>query len=165
MSHSFSQTVVLSALIVSVAQLSVRAEVEKHVRLLHISDTHAQLETHPEYMPGEKPELHMMGGYARLKTAIDVERKGATGAVFLVDGGDTFQGSGAAAWSRGQVVVNPLNALGLDAFVPGNWEPVYGAARPRAWRRKKRRNNSALFSSGAAQDGISPPAPTWDNEQ
>ncbi|MBC7819087.1 MAG: metallophosphoesterase, partial [Planctomycetaceae bacterium] len=103
--------------------------VEKHVRLLHIADTHAQLETHPEYMPGEQPELQSVGGCARLKTALDRERAGAKGAVFLVDGGDTFQGSGPAAWSKGQVVVTPLNALGLDAFVPGKWEPVYGPAR------------------------------------
>ncbi len=101
----------------------------RHVTLLHIADTHAQLETHPEYMPGEKPELQQMGGYARLKTAIDRERASAQGAVFLADGGDTFQGSGPAAWSKGEVVLGPLNALGLDMFVPGNWEVVYGPER------------------------------------
>ena len=28
----------------------------------------------PEYLPGAKPEIQMMGGYARLKTAIEHER-------------------------------------------------------------------------------------------
>ena len=98
----------------------------RHVTLLHLADTHAQLETHPEYMPGETPELQPMGGYARLKTAIDRAREGAPGAVFVADGGDTFQGSAEAAWSRGEAVVAPLNALGLDVCVPGNWEVVYG---------------------------------------
>ena len=102
---------------------------QRHVTFLHIADSHAQLETHPEYMPGQSPELQSMGGYARLKTAIDRERAVAKGAVFVADGGDTFQGSGPAAWSQGEVVLGPLNALGLDICVPGNWEVVYGPAR------------------------------------
>ena len=101
----------------------------RHVTFLHIADTHAQLETHPEYMPGQTPELQSMGGYARLKTAIDRERASSKGAVFVADGGDTFQGSGPAAWSEGEVVLGPLNALGLDVCVPGNWEVVYGPNR------------------------------------
>jgi 2',3'-cyclic-nucleotide 2'-phosphodiesterase (5'-nucleotidase family) len=70
-----------------------------------------------------------MGGFARLKRAIDVLRMRAPGPSFLVDGGDLVQGSGPAAWSRGKVMIAPANALGLDAFVPGNWEPVYGPGR------------------------------------
>src|SRR5664280_2234325 len=106
-----------------------KAPAGRHVTFLHIADTHAQLETHPEYMPGESPELQSMGGYARLKTAIDRERAASRGAVFVADGGDTFQGSGPAAWSEGEVVLGPLNALGLDVCVPGNWEVVYGPKR------------------------------------
>ncbi len=98
----------------------------RHVTFLHIADSHAQLDTHAEYMPGEDPPFAQLGGYARLKTAIDEQRRDAKGAVFIADGGDTFQGSAAAAWSRGEAVVAPLNALGLDVFVPGNWEVVYG---------------------------------------
>lgn len=105
------------------------APAARHVTLLHIADTHAQLLTHPEYMPGETPELVPMGGYARLKTAIDRERAHAGPATFLADGGDTFQGSAEAAWSRGEAVVAPLNALGIDLCVPGNWEVVYGPDR------------------------------------
>jgi len=101
----------------------------KRVTLLHFTDTHAQLETHPEYLPGATPEIQMMGGYARLKTAIERERASCGGPCFLLDGGDDFQGSGPATWSKGQVVLDPLNALGLDAFVPGNWEPAYGPER------------------------------------
>jgi sulfur-oxidizing protein SoxB len=101
----------------------------RHVVFLHMADSHAQLETHPEYMPGQSPELQSMGGYARLKTAIDRERAAARGPSFLADGGDTFQGSGPAAWSEGEVVVKPLNALGIDVCVPGNWEVVYGPKR------------------------------------
>jgi len=101
----------------------------KRLTLLHLTDTHATLETHPEYLPGEVPEFQMMGGFARLKTAIERQRSTATGACFLLDGGDEFQGSGPAAWSEGEVILEPLNALGADAFVPGNWEPAYGPKR------------------------------------
>jgi S-sulfosulfanyl-L-cysteine sulfohydrolase len=99
------------------------------VTLLYFTDTHAQLETHPEYLPGASPEIQMMGGYARLKTAIEHERANCDGACFLLDGGDEFQGSGPAAWSEGEAVLHPLNAFGSDAFVPGNWEASYGPER------------------------------------
>ncbi len=101
----------------------------KRVTLLHFTDTHAQLETHPEYVPGAHPEIQMMGGYARLKAAIDHERNNCDGPCFLLDGGDEFQGSGPAAWSEGEVILDPLNAFGIDVFVPGNWEPAYGPER------------------------------------
>ncbi len=101
----------------------------KRLRLLHLTDTHAQLEEHLEYLPDATPAFMTMGGFARLKRAVDVLRAGAPGPTFLVDGGDLVQGSGPAAWSQGEVMIAPANALGLDAFVPGNWEPVYGPAR------------------------------------
>lgn len=101
----------------------------KHVTLLHFTDIHAQLETHPDYLPNALPNLRSMGGFARLKTAIDRHRKTAAGACFLLDGGDEFQGSGPAAWSEGEVILQPLNGLGADIFVPGNWEAVYGPYR------------------------------------
>ncbi|HVX60789.1 MAG TPA: bifunctional metallophosphatase/5'-nucleotidase, partial [Pirellulales bacterium] len=101
----------------------------KRLTLLHFADTHAHLETHPEFMPGETPNFRMMGGFARLKTAIERERATARGPSFLFDGGDEFQGSAPAAWSEGEVILRPLNALGADVFVPGNWEPVYGPER------------------------------------
>jgi S-sulfosulfanyl-L-cysteine sulfohydrolase len=103
---------------------------KKKVTLLHLTDTHAQLETHWEYLPGPKSQIVKMGGFARLKTAIDQQRHSALGPVFAVDGGDLIQGSGPAAWSTGQVMIEPSNALELNVFVPGNWEPVYG---PRAF--------------------------------
>lgn len=101
----------------------------KRCTLLHVTDTHAQLETHPEYMPDASKPFRNMGGFARLKTAIDAQRATATGPSFLADGGDLVQGSGPAAWSEGQVMIAPANALGYDVFVPGNWEPVYGPRR------------------------------------
>jgi sulfur-oxidizing protein SoxB len=101
----------------------------KHVRFLHVADMHAQLDTHWEYLPEDPAHLHRMGGFARIRTALDRARASAEGAVFTLDGGDTFQGSAPAAWTKGEAVVAPLNALGIDAGTPGNWEVVYGPER------------------------------------
>jgi sulfur-oxidizing protein SoxB len=100
----------------------------QQVRFLHLADMHAQLDTHWEYLPEDPQHLHRMGGFARIRTSLDRERASAPGAVFTLDGGDTFQGSAIAAWTQGEAVVAPLNALGIDAGIPGNWEPVYGPA-------------------------------------
>ncbi len=98
----------------------------KRLTILHFTDSHAQIETHPDYLPGVDPDIQMMGGFARLKTAIDNERSHCDGACLIVDGGDDFQGSGPAAWSQGEAILEPLKAFNLDVFVPGNWEPAYG---------------------------------------
>ncbi len=100
----------------------------KQVRFLHLADTHAQLETHWEYLPEDPSRLHSIGGYARIRTALDERRKAARGAVFTIDGGDTVQGSALAAWTQGEAVVAPFNALHVDVGTPGNWEVVYGPA-------------------------------------
>jgi len=120
---------VVSAAVPAIGAQLDQSKSGKRVTLLHFTDTHAQLETHPEYVPGAAPEIQMMGGYARLKTAIERERAHGEGPCFLFDGGDEFQGSGPAAWSEGEVILAPLNALGIDAFTPGNWEPAYGPER------------------------------------
>jgi sulfur-oxidizing protein SoxB len=99
---------------------------DKTVRLLHLGDMHAQLETHWEFLPEDPQKLFRMGGFARIKTALDQYRASAPGAVYAIDGGDTFQGSALAAWTEGEAILGPLNALKLDIGIPGNWEVVYG---------------------------------------
>src|SRR5260370_12187958 len=83
------------------------APASKHVRFLHVADMHAQLDTHWEYLPEDRAHLHRMGGFARIRTALDKERASASSAVFTVDSGDTFQGSALAAWTQGAAVVGP----------------------------------------------------------
>lgn len=105
----------------------------RRATLLFFSDTHAQLEEHPElfWTPDGRTEIALAGGYARLAQAVKEIRRETGNRALLIDGGDTFQGSGPAAWSEGQVVVEPQRALGIDLGTPGNWEVVYGPERMR----------------------------------
>ncbi len=137
----------------------------KRVTLLHFTDTHAQLETHPDYLPGANQEIQMMGGYARLKTAIEKERSNCEGACLLLDGGDDFQGSGPAAWSQGEVILEPLRGFDLDVFVPGNWEPAYG---PEIFKKTMSRLNCPVicynFHDGASGNRLFPASITIDRQ-
>ena len=66
-----------------------------------------------------------VGGFAHLKTLVD-RLRGAVpdGASLLLDGGDTWQGSGTALWTRGRDMVDACNLLGVD-IMTGHWEFTY----------------------------------------
>ncbi len=102
----------------------------RQATLLFIADVHAQLETHPELLWKDgATKTIAAGGYARLASAARAVRREVDGRALLIDGGDTFQGAAAAAWTRGDAVLGPQRALGVDLGIPGNWEVIYGAAR------------------------------------
>ncbi len=104
-------------------------EKTRNVSLVYVNDIHAQLEPHPElFWSGPKEEyVRDVGGLSRMAAVFKDLRTQQPGELVFIDGGDTIQGSGPAAWSKGEVVVAPMNALELDFAIPGNWEVVYGA--------------------------------------
>ncbi len=68
-----------------------------------------------------------MGGFAHLATLIAKLRATRPGAL-LLDGGDTWQGSATALWTRGQDMIEAQKLLGVD-IMTGHWEFTYGAER------------------------------------
>lgn len=134
-------------------------------RILHITDTHAQLNpvyfrepnvnlgigpAHGKFphrvgqnlldvIQGLNPlEMHALtyldfseaaerygkiGGFSHLATLLK-ELRGSVPDSLLLDGGDTWQGSGTALWTRGQDMVGACNLLGVDVMT-GHWEFTY----------------------------------------
>lgn len=68
-----------------------------------------------------------VGGFAHLATLVKRLKAGRPGAL-LLDGGDTWQGSATALWTKGQDMVDAALALGVDVMTP-HWEMTLGADR------------------------------------
>ena len=68
-----------------------------------------------------------MGGFAHLSTLIKQLKASRPGAL-LLDGGDTWQGSGTALWTQGQDMVDAALELGVDVMT-AHWEMTLGEKR------------------------------------
>jgi S-sulfosulfanyl-L-cysteine sulfohydrolase len=68
-----------------------------------------------------------LGGFAHLATLVKRLRDSRPGAL-LLDGGDTWQGSGVSLWTKGQDMIDAQLALGVD-IMTAHWEFTYGAER------------------------------------
>ncbi|HZZ93937.1 MAG TPA: thiosulfohydrolase SoxB [Usitatibacter sp.] len=68
-----------------------------------------------------------MGGFAHLATLVKALKASRPGAL-LLDGGDSWQGSGVALWTQGQDMIDAQKLLGVD-ITTGHWEFTYGMQR------------------------------------
>ena len=68
-----------------------------------------------------------VGGFAHLATLVKRMKASRPGAL-LLDGGDTWQGSGTALWTQGQDMVDAAKLLGVD-LMTGHWEFTLGQER------------------------------------
>ena len=95
--------------------------------ILHFNDWHSRIEPINKYEATCSTEDDAkgvcVGGAARLKTAIDQERKRLAGQnVILLDAGDNFQGSLFYTTYKGAVEAEFTNLFGVDAMTVGNHE-------------------------------------------
>lgn len=97
------------------------------VTLIHLNDLHAHLTPHDDLVRTADGKLEIVerGGLARTATLIRRIRQEASGSI-LMNIGDTTHGGVEALFTEGEAVVAPVNALGIDIGVPGNWDFAFG---------------------------------------
>lgn len=102
------------------------------VTFIHLNDLHAHLTPHNDYrlVNGSKI-IQSVGGLARIAGLIDQIRASNPNSI-LMNIGDTYHGGVEALYTQGNAIVAPVNALGIDVGVPGNWDYAYGPAVTRA---------------------------------
>lgn len=98
------------------------------VTLIHIGDLHGHLVPRPDQRAGSPTRGLMVGGLAYVYAQIETIRA-AHPQHLLINTGDTIQGSAEALFSRGDALLDILNDWRIDAYVPGNWDFVYGTDR------------------------------------
>ena len=68
-----------------------------------------------------------LGGFAHLATLVKRLRASRPGAL-LLDGGDTWQGSGTSLWTRGQDMIDAQKLLGVDVMTGTGNSPMARSA-------------------------------------
>src|SRR3990172_1932465 len=97
----------------------------KHYRISPNSRL-AHAYTHLDYARAART-FGKIGGFAHLATLVKKVRGQRPGAL-LLDGGDTWQGSATALWTKGEDMVQAAKLLGVD-LMTGHWEFTLGAER------------------------------------
>lgn len=148
----FGHFVLLCALLPAYASFAAEVESSDNVgnktviTFIHLNDLHAHLTTHTDLVRyGEKDKLEQRGGIARLSTLIKRLRKDNPNNV-LMNIGDAFHGGVEALFTNGNAIIDPVNALGIDVGVVGNWDYAYGPIVTRS-------RYGALKSMGLFTDG------------
>ncbi|MHB8624148.1 MAG: thiosulfohydrolase SoxB [Sulfuricaulis sp.] len=102
---------------------------EELLKYFHIAPGSAEAHAYT-YLDFEKAARHYgkVGGFAYLATLVKNLRASRPDRTLLLDGGDTWQGSATALWTKGQDMVDAQKLLGID-IMTAHWEFTYGAER------------------------------------
>lgn len=122
---------------------------ESKFTILYMADLHGQIQPHLELFwfgqwRGGSDETNMAGGLPRMAAFARKVRQQQGRPVICIDAGDTIQGSAIAAWTEGAAVVEPMNGIGLDVALPGNWSVVYG---PEVFKKRARQFNYQIIAA------------------
>jgi len=101
------------------------------ISLMQFQDMHGHLAPHAEIFPGGRMDANS-GGLAKVATLIKKVRADNPNNL-LLSVGDTTHGSAEMLFSAGDAIMPMLNALNIDAFLPGNWDFGWG---PRVYRQR-----------------------------
>ncbi len=111
------------------------ADQRDQVRLLWTNDTHGYFmpvyhaeANEADAYPQRAVTEGKVGGYAYIEALVKRLKPRRLNALFM-DSGDTFDGSPVAQMTHGEAVVPVLNAMGYDAWTPGNRDFAYGEAQ------------------------------------
>jgi len=92
-----------------------------HLVILHVNDTHGRL------LPFDTKEAKNIAGIARMATAIKNIREANKGRTLVLHAGDVFsRGDTLTVYYGGEVNMMAMQAIGYDAYIPGNGEFYFG---------------------------------------
>ena len=114
---------------------------DKTISLMQLSDVHGHIAPHAAILNGEVLDADT-GGVAKLATLIKEVRADNPNNLLLVVG-DTTHGSAEMLFSLGDAIMPTLNAMDIDAFLPGNWDFGWG---PRVYRQRFTPNTTIRLS-------------------
>ncbi len=122
---------VAAAMTMSLTEIANAAE----VTIIQVSDLHGNLVPHAGIIEewdaniGDISEriVTQGGGVAKMATVIKGIRASVDHSLTL-GVGDSLHGSAEVLFTMGDAIMPAFNALGLDAYTPGNWEYAYGPA-------------------------------------
>ena len=96
-----------------------------------------------------------IGGFAHLATLVKQVRAQRPGAL-LLDGGDSWQGSATALWTRGEDMVRAAKLLGVEVMT-GHWEFTLGAARVKELVDRHLRGSIEFLAQNVATEDFGDP--------
>ena len=117
-------------LLLMLASLQVSAE-ERTISLMQLSDVHGHIAPHASIMSDGRLDPDT-AGLARAATLIRQVRSENPDSLLLLVG-DTTHGTAEMMFSLGEAIMPILNSLGVDVFLPGNWDFGWG---PRVYRQR-----------------------------
>lgn len=127
-----SKLLVVAGAILAFAVSSANAAT-RTITFIHLNDLHAHLIPHKDLVSDGNggSVIATRGGLTRIATAVKQIRAENPNSI-LMNIGDTTHGGVEALFSMGNAVMGPLNSLGVDVGVAGNWDFYYTPAVTRA---------------------------------